>query len=50
MDATEIFKLAFYNLDYIAPALLVFSGLIFADQIAEQLIRLVKRAAREFKL
>lgn len=50
MVVTEIFDLATKNLMFIAPALLVFTALAFSDALAGGLVRLIKRAAKEFKI
>lgn len=46
----QIFDIASKNLLLAAPALLVFTALVFADSIADVLVRIVKRAAKEFKI
>lgn len=50
MTAIQIFEIASKNLLFVSPALLVFTSLIFADSIANGLVKLVKRAAKEFKI
>lgn len=50
MVVSQIFELATNNLMFVAPALLAFTALVFADSLAGGLVWIVKRAAKEFKL
>lgn len=50
MVVTQIFELAMQNLMFTAPALLAFTALAFADAMSGSLVRILKRAAKEFRL
>ncbi|MMZ53863.1 hypothetical protein D1872_156690 [compost metagenome] len=50
MVVTQIFELATENLAFVAPALLAFTALAFTDSLSKGLVRIVKRAAKEFRI
>lgn len=50
MSAADIIQAAGSQMLFLAPALLVFAGLAFADSITSSLIRVVKTAARQYRL
>lgn len=51
MEVQEIIKFASSTmLVYLAPAMLLFAGLMFADRIAQSLIDIVRAAGRAFRI
>lgn len=50
MIVSEVFSFAgTHMLIYLAPMLLVFGGIAFADQIIEYLFKTVKRASKSYR-
>lgn len=50
MSATEILQGAAQQMVFIAPAVVIFAGLAFADSIAAAVIRIVRAAGRQYRL
>lgn len=51
MSVQDIFQFSgTHMLAYLAPVLLVFGALAFADQMSESIIRLIRSAGKQFRI